>query len=515
MIMSNEFSKDIILELSKNMKNAESAQKILVCLFNRNYKNKNAEDTEMNEILQANRVIEEAIYKLLQEYQDKEGKDLAKRTELLSECYSKIAGKEGTTNKIISKLSLEDIYVMITVKLEKDGINSNELIEVLYKKAPTIINDDEKKEFVNLVENTVLEEVKRNPDKLENPNIFKIFEMLIQTYRDDKRFSTAKLDKNKNFDKTSIKISEILSIADNFLLKTKEKYGEQDSRYRKLSEENFLLKRQAYRYKTMSIQDLERMFVEMELRSKIDTAGLHISEETIEREPKNKEKRDGEGKTANIMSASKKLVKISDAVLQLQQKYPDKGISFGEVYTEENNESFNGYYIIQMKGVHCYLLEKFNDEESSALYIVDSRDINSVFELIRDQRQVVKSHPLVTAVNHKDTQGISQDKSFASRVKKAIEITMEHDKLSEMWDEAFLLEEEIAKLGATDDRDKKIKVIEGQHSELSVLSKLEREYDEKLSGIEKQEAIVGKIDKKREKKAKKYSEKLEHSPEEI
>ena len=478
--MSNEFSKDIILELSKNMKNAETAQKILGCLYNRNYNIRNAEDTEMSEIPQANRVIEEAVYELLEHYQDKEGKGSKAREKLLLDCYSKIAGKEGTTGKVIDKLSLEDIDSIIRAKHKKEGINNNELIDIIYKKAPTIIDTDEKKDFINLIENTILKEAKKNPDILENPEIFN-------------------------------KINEIFNLANNFLLKTKERYGEQSSKYRRLSEEIFLLKRQAYGYRAMSIQDLQKMFVEMELKKKIDTAESHLSEGIVDRESKQRENDDEDTKTANKMSASEKLSKISDAVILIQQKYPDKGISLGQVFVEENNAAFNGYYIIQMKGVHCYLLEKFNDKENSALYIVDSKDINNVFELIRDQRQIVKSHPLVTAVNHKDTQGISKDKSFAARICNAIEITMEHDKLSEMWDEAFELEGIIAKLSGTEDRENKIKKIEAQHSELSVLSELEKAYNEKLTEIEKQIERVEIIDKKRAEKEKKYLEKSERN----
>ena len=511
--MSNEFSKDIILELSKNMKNAEAAQKILGCLFNRNYNIRNAEDTEMSEIPQANRVIEEAVYELLEYYQDKEGKGSKAREKLLLDCYSKIAGKEGTTGKVIDKLSLEDIDSIIRAKHKKEGINSNELIDIIYKKAPTIIDTDEKKDFINLIENTILKEAKKNPDILENPEIFKIFEVLIQSYRDDRKISTSKFseEKKEGNDEIFNKINEVFNLANNFLLKTKERYGEQSSKYRRLSEEIFLLKRQAYGYRAMSIQDLQKMFVEMELKKKIGTAESHISEGIVDRESKQREKDDEDTKTANKMSASEKLSKISDAVILIQQKYPDKGISLGQVFVEENNEAFNGYYIIQMKGVHCYLLEKFNDKENSALYIVDSKDINNVFELIRDQRQIVKSHPLVTAVNHKDTQGISKDKSFAARICNAIEITMEHDKLSEMWDEAFELEDKIAKLSGAEDREDKIKKIEAQHSELSVLSELEKAYDEKLTEIGKQEVRVGIIDKKRAEKEKKYLEKSERN----
>ena len=511
--MSNEFSKDIILELSKNMKNAETAQKILGCLYNRNYNIRNAEDTEMSEIPQANRVIEEAVYELLEHYQDKEGKGSKAREKLLLDCYSKIAGKEGTTGKVIDKLSLEDIDSIIRAKHKKEGINSNELIDIIYKKAPTIIDTDEKKDFINLIENTILKEAKKNPDILENPEIFKIFEVLIQSYRDDRKISTSKFseEKKEGNDEIFNKINEIFNLANNFLLKTKERYGEQSSKYRRLSEEIFLLKRQAYGYRAMSIQDLQKMFVEMELKKKIDTAESHLSEGIVDRESKQRENDDEDTKTANKMSASEKLSKISDAVILIQQKYPDKGISLGQVFVEENNAAFNGYYIIQMKGVHCYLLEKFNDKENSALYIVDSKDINNVFELIRDQRQIVKSHPLVTAVNHKDTQGISKDKSFAARICNAIEITMEHDKLSEMWDEAFELEGIIAKLSGTEDREDKIKKIEAQHSELSVLSELEKAYNEKLTEIEKQIERVEIIDKKRAEKEKKYLEKSERN----
>ena len=102
-------------------------------------------------------------------------------------------------------------------------------------------------------------------------------------------------------------------------------------------------------------------------------------------------------------------------------------------------------------------------------------------------------------------------KSFAARICNAIEITMEHDKLSEMWDEAFELEGIIAKPSGTEDRENKIKKIEAQHSELSVLSELEKAYNEKLTEIEKQIERVEIIDKKRAEKEKKYLEKSERN----
>lgn len=292
------------------------------------------------------------------------------------------------------------------------------------------------------------------------------------------------------------KINEILELAQKVNNTIEQKYGKNSEEYQVACEEYFLLNASANKYKKMSFNELKQILVK-----KMKDADIHISEESISDTTKSgKGSSQKDSKDAKIMSSIEKTEKIAEAVEQIRKKYPQKNIGIGDVMCEKENQSFNDFFIIQIKGIHCYLLEKFNEKENSALYVINSSEINEVFELIREKRSILKLHPAVDTANHID----DNKDGYVTRVVQAIEATMQKDNLNDLWEEAFELEERIKGHNVQDTNPNNINGAIDRRKQYSNIAKLQQDYEKILTQIEGQEKAVGISDKKKQEKAEKY-----------
>ena len=490
--MNESFSHDILIEIIKNLSNTNEANRIISIFYKAN-ESKNADGIELGQIPQFNRLVEDAVSMILKECEGREGKDTQRREKLLVNCYAKIVGKEGTTNKVIEQLSISDIDSIIRkMGNEEQGLDYNSIMkiaEIINRKSAFIIDDEEKEQLMELTEKSIITKVKENPEIVENSQIFKVFEMLLKHYR-----------KNENSENKE-KISNIVSVANRVKDELGKKLGEDSEEYKLACEELFMLNAEESKLKTMSFDGLKEL-IKAELIKKMDEAELHECEGDISAELLRKLSFDGKVEAnSKVMPPYLKLDKLSEAVGQVSKEYPEKNVQIGTVMCETENLSFDDFYIIQILGAHCYVLEKFDTKENTALYVVDSNEINEVFQLIREQRSIIKAHPLVTPVNH------TYDDGCVTRIKKAIVGSMQKDNLEGLWEKAYSLEERIDELKAGLGAPETTEGVEGRQEEFAYLQELEKQYEKILKQVEKQNKTVEKQEEERALKAKKYIEK--------
>lgn len=492
--MNESFSHDIIIEIIKNLSNSIEANKI-INIFYKAYETKNADGVELGEIPQFNRLVEDAVSMLLKEYEGREGKDAQKREKILVNCYSKIVGKEGTTNKVIEQLSINDIDSLIRKLGSEEGLNIDSVVNIISKKASLIVDEEEREQLIKLTEDSIITSVNTNPERVENANVFKIFEMLVDYYKGaDKSVE----DKQENIGK----INSVIETANTVKDELRRKYGEDSEEYKNACEELVFLTARANKFKTMNFKEFNE-FIRVELLNKIQEAEIHESEGNISGKI-HKEKNNEGSNIAKIMDPIEKFEKLCEAVELVQKDNPEKNIGIGTVMCETENISFDQFYIIQIQGAHCYVLEKFDPNENTALYVVDSSEINDVFQLIREKRAILKNHPRVTTVNHQD----GLDSGYVTRIKTAIEGgTMQKENLNGLWEKAYALEAQISDLKGKIGEPGTKEGVENRQAEYALLQRLEKQYETILKQVEKQDKAVEKLESMRNEKAKKYIEK--------